>query len=172
MSTPKMLDKLAALSDTPMALKELLRDIILNICAFCHYGERPGYPVHTAIDEDAYGPEQAVPVGTNTARYLTTTLNEIHLDQVRISIPFLGTSGVFIQININGTGLFPTAINMQGTLTAGPGTMKFGLADFAAFWQTNPIPDGSRIDVLTTMLSFPGQVLHSGLRVRMEGRWI
>lgn len=175
-----LLEKLTNITGLALPLKELLRDIILNICAYCHYGERPGYPVYTATDEDAYGPEQNVTGGTNILRYLTTTLNPVYIDQVRISIPFLGPNPITIQILINGTALFTAPIVMSGWSAAGPGTAKFTLADFAVFWHSNPIPDGSRIDVRTTYVDTvfnPSSGLndpapHTGLRIRMEGRWL
>lgn len=172
MSTPRILDKLAALTDISMQCKEVLRDIVLNICAFCHYGQRPGYPVYTAIDEDAYGPTEEIPLNVGNIRYLSTTLNNIYLDQVRVSIPYMGNLDLTFNIQINQVNLFASPKVMLGN-NSSYGTMKFALSDFAAYWQTNPIPDGARIDVVTSYLSVSGlYALHKGLRVRMEGRWL
>ena len=156
MSTPHMRGRLAALTDTPLALKEVLRDIILNICAFCHHGEKPGYPIYTSIDEDAYGPDQGITLGINVPRYLTTVLNDVHLDKVRISIPSLGSADGTVRVLIHQLYIFAEPVTLLGADNAGPGTMKFGFADFAPVWQSTPLPDGARIDVLTTYLATPG----------------
>ena len=166
-----LLQKLAAITGLTMPVKELLRDVVIAVCACCRSGNSGGYTVaFTAIDEDAYGPTENVGVGVDVARYLSTTLGDIYLDRVRVSIPDLGNSEILINIRIGGVDLFEAPIAFQGTSTSGPGTMRFELEDFDPVFFSDPVADGSRIDVVTSQVAFGGFVNHKGLRVRLEGR--